>query len=477
MRPRLSGITCGLLAALMLSLGCGAGETGLPHFGPDERPNVLIVLVDVLRRDHLGVYGYPLDTTPNIDAFAAEGFRFEQMYSHSTWTKPSVATLFTSVYPDQHGLGRVGFEDDGGFHTDVLPESLETMAEVFQAAGYRTGSVGANVHIQEKTGFAQGFKGFWMKRLTKGRGLNAQLQSWFDLDPETKQPFFAYLHYMDAHWPYFRRVGGKDFGNTTLKNKPPQTWQAVPAWAKQHLDEEGIAALTARYDHEIAYVDKAFGELLADLEVRGLADDTIVVFIADHGEGLYEHGFLQHSSEPYPEVTEVPLIIRLPPAYEITPGTSPAMVGLVDVMPTVLDLVGLEVPAQVQGRSLTPLMLGERLRERPVYSDGLGVRAMRSSRHTVFLGSLEPSPGSAEEASSEQVTSGQAAAMRCFDRATDPQELAPLAEPSETCIRMASALATLVRGFESQAVSGEPGGTVEFNAEEIEELKALGYLD
>lgn len=457
---RLLATGCALSISPLLLGGCGGVDSGLPRFAPDERPNVLVVLVDVLRRDHLGVYGYPLDTTPNIDAFAAEGFRFEQMYSHSTWTKPSVATLFTSVYPDQHGLGRVGFEADAGFHTDVLPPSLETMAEVFQAAGYRTGSVGANVHIQEKTGFGQGFDGFWMKRLTKGRGLNAQLQSWFDLDTEGR-PFFAYLHYMDAHWPYFRRVGGKDFGSTKLKSQPPQTWQAVPAWAEKYLDEEGIAALTARYDHEIAYVDKAFGELLADLEARGLADETIVVFLADHGEGLYEHGFLQHSSEPYPEVTEVPLIVRLPPAYKIAPGTSPAVVGLVDVMPTVLDLVGLPVPAQSQGRSLAPLMLGQRLRERPAYSDGLGVRAMRSSRHTVFL----------ETGSPDQTAS------KCFDRASDPKELAPLAQPTEACRRMASALATLVRGFEAQAASGEPGGTVEFDADEIEELKALGYLD
>ena len=233
---------------------------------PETPPNVLIVLVDVLRRDHLGAYGYSRDTSPHIDAFAAESFRFETMYSHSTWTKPSVATLFTSVYPDQHGLGRVGFEEAGGFHTDVLPEQLVTLAEVFQASGYRTGSVGANVHIQDKTGFAQGFDGFWMQRLTKGRALNEQLQKWLDIvDREGPPPFFAYLHYMDVHWPYTRSLSDKDFGPTGFRRRPPHTWTAVPAWAEKYLDEKGIAAITARYDHEVAYVDLAFGELLEDL--------------------------------------------------------------------------------------------------------------------------------------------------------------------------------------------------------------------
>lgn len=446
-----------MVLGLTMLAGCSDSESGLPRFEEGERPNVLIVLVDVLRRDHLGVYGYPLDTSPNIDAFAAEGFLFEQMYSHSTWTKPSVATLFTSVYPDQHGLGRVGFEEDEGFHTDVLPGGLVTLAEVFQANGYRTGSVGANVHIQQKTGFGQGFDDFWMKRQTNARRLNEQLQTWLDViaKREGEAPFFAYLHYMDVHWPYFRRVGGKDFGPTGLKKRPPQNWKAVPAWAEKYLDEKGVAALTARYDHEIAYVDLAFGELLEDFRGRGILEDTIIVFIGDHGEGLYEHGYLQHSFEPYPEVTEVPLIIRLPERYAIAPGSSNEMVGLVDVMPTVLDLVGLEVPPGVQGRSLVPLMLGQRLRERPVYSDGMGVRAMRSSRQTVFLQEGE--------------------IFGCFDRLSDPGELSPLDEPTETCTRMAGALETLVRSFEGSQAGGE--ATVELEPEEIEELRALGYLD
>jgi len=446
-----------LVAAVLV--GCSGPDSPLPRFEDGHRPNVLIVLADVLRRDHLGVYGYGLPTSPHIDAFAAEGFRFEQMYSHSTWTKPSVATLFTSVYPDQHGLGRVGFEDDAGFHTDVLPDNLDTLAEVFQAAGYRTGSVGANVHIQEKTGFGQGFDGFWMKRLVWGRALNAQLQKWLDQDLELEQPFFAYLHYMDAHWPYEQWVRGdtRVFGPLEYKRRPPETWTAVPAWAREHLDADALKVLTARYDREISYVDTAFGEMMANLEERGIQDDTIVVFVADHGEGLYEHERLQHSFAPYPEVTSVPLIVRLPPAYEVAPGTSSSIVGLVDVMPTVLELVGLEVPQQVQGRSLTPLMLGERLREKPVYMDGEGVRAMRSSRFTVFLDQ------------DDQHT--------CYDRTKDPKELVPLADPAEECLRMASVLTSLVRGFESQAGGVASGATVELDAEEIEELKALGYLD
>ena len=231
----------------------------------------------------------------------------------------------------------------------------------------------------------------------------------------------------------------------------------MPAWVEKHLDAVALAALTARYDQEIAWVDAAFGQLLAALAEREALEETVVVFVADHGEGLNEHGELQHGFAPYPEVTEIPLLIRLPASYGSKPAVSEAVVGLVDLMPTLLALVGLKAPAYTQGRNLVPLLLGEGAREQPVYLDGAGVRAMRSATHTVFLG-----------------PEGQ---RECFDRQRDPMELRPLAEEPAACKRLATALEEWVRELDNLAAGAEEGATVALDEEEVEALRTLGYLN
>ncbi|MCP4200630.1 MAG: sulfatase [bacterium] len=446
---------------LAATLACAEKRPeGFPDFSNEsglDRPNVLVVLIDALRRDHLGAYGYELPTTPAIDTFAAESAVFTRAYSHSSWTKPSVATLFTSLYPDQHGMGRVGFEGDAGFQTDVLPKQLSTLAERFKRAGYRTGSIGTNVHIQKKTGFAQGFSRFFNKRLVTAYQVNDLLREWLEAGDQ-QAPFFAYAHYMDVHFPYNRRLPDETgrFGSTRTWPKAPTHWTRVPEWAEKHLNSKNLAALIASYDQEVAYVDGAFGELWAWLGEIGRLKNTVVVLVADHGEGFNEHDELQHGYAPYEEVTAIPFMIRLPPVYRHEPGRSEELVGLVDVMPTVLDLVGLKAPRKAQGRSLVPLLLGESLRERPIYVEGPGIRGLRGSTHTLF------SPEEGEDL--------------CFDNQADPSELSPLEAPlPEICGRMASALDGLVAQLELVA-EGEDSA-VTLDAEEVEALRALGYLD
>ncbi len=460
-RSRARGLAAAVTFVALAAAACGKpAPEGFPDFSADSglaRPNVLIVLIDALRRDHVGAYGYQLPTTPAIDAFAAESTLFERGYSHSTWTKPSVATLFTSLYPDQHGLGRVGFEDDAGFQTDVLPEGLVTLAEAFKAAGYRTGAIGTNVHILKKTGFAQGFDRFFNQRLVTAYKVNRLLREWVE-HGSSKAPFFAYAHYMDVHFPYNRRLPDESgrFGNSRTSPPAPEHWTRVPEWAEKHMSPENLAALVASYDEEIAYSDEAFGQLTQWLRESGLLDNTIVVLVADHGEGFNEHGELQHGYAPYEEVTAVPMMVRLPPVYRSEVRSSGEIVGLVDVLPTVLDLVGIEPPSLAQGRSLVPLLLGKALRERPIYVEGPGMRGLRGSTHTLL--------------------SSESGEQLCFDNRADPAELAPLAEPlPEMCGRLASGLAGLVAQF--QLVSEGDEATIALDADEVEALRALGYLD
>ncbi|MFQ5526148.1 MAG: sulfatase [Thermoanaerobaculia bacterium] len=462
MNRRRQSAALGVAIALALGLvqACAGPPTVLPDFSEDgglPRPNVLVVLIDALRRDHLGAYGYELPTSPNIDAFAAESVVFNRAYSHSSWTKPSVATLFTSLYPDQHGLGRVGFEGDAGFETDVLPKPIVTMAERFRQSGYRTGSIGTNVHILKKTGFAQGFDHFFNKRLVTAYRVNRLLRQWVE-SGDADKPFFAYAHYMDVHFPYNRKLPDETgrFGNSSTRPRAPEHWTRVPEWAAKHMNPRNLAAFIASYDEEVAYTDGAFGELIAWLRESGLIDDTVVVLVADHGEGFNEHDELQHGYAPYEEVTSIPMMVRLPPVYGLAPRTVDDVVGLVDVMPTVLDLVGIDLPRSARGRSLSPLLLGQPLRVRPVYVEGPGVRGLRGVTHTVFV---------REDGGSS-----------CFDNLNDPGESAPLTEPlPEICSRMARALEGLVAQFALVADGDE--ATVELDAEEVEALRALGYLD
>lgn len=442
----------------LTSSACGPRqEAGADGESGRSQPNVLIVLIDALRSDHLGVYGYPLPTSPEIDAFSAEATVFERAFSHSTWTKPSLATLFTSVYPDQHGLGRVGFEDAAGFQTDVLPGALETLAERFSEAGYRTGSIGTNVHIQKKTGFAQGFDHFFHERMVTAFEVNELLKEWLDSSDQST-PFFAYAHYMDVHFPYKQSLPGEKgrFGNIRTRPPAPTHWTRVDEWAAKHLNAENLAALVARYDTEIAYVDAAFGELVDWLRRAGRLEDTVVLLIADHGEGFNEHGELQHGFAPYVEVTSIPFVLRLPSADAVEGGRQGSVVGIVDVLPTLLDLAGIEPPAAAEGRSLMPLLEGEALRERPVYIEGAGARGLRSSTHTL----LARSEGASE----------------CFDLRVDPAEESPLAEPwPNECLRLAAGVETLVGQFHLLTEGDE--ATVTLEESEVEALRALGYLD
>ena len=463
MRAGTRGLALLVVLAGLWAAGCGSPpETGPPDYSAGDaarRPNVLIVLVDALRRDHLGAYGYALPTSPNIDAFAEQSYRFTRAYSHSTWTKPSIATLFTSVYPEQHGLGRVGLMDESGFKTDVLPKRLVTLAERMRKGGYVTGAFSTNVHIEKKTGFAQGFDHFFYRRLVNAFELNVLFEEWIEgLDSGT--PFFAYLHYMDAHWPYDRRLESESgrFGVTRSDPPAPEHWSQVEEWAAEHLNEGSLAAIVASYDEEIAFIDRAFGELIDWLGSRALVEETIILLVADHGEAFNEHGQLQHGFEPYEEVTAIPFLLRLPAAYEARPRPIGRLVGLVDVMPTVLELVDLEIPRRAEGRSFLPLLYDQPQRERPVFLEGGGSRGMRGSSHLLLV--------------------HEDGRKACHDSVADPGEVDALPDPlPEACERLAGTLGTLSARFSALSDSDGDQATVALDDEEIETLRALGYLD
>ncbi len=317
-----------------------------PDRGPEtERPNVLIYLVDTLRRDHLGCYGYPRPVSPRLDALAARAVVFENAIGQSSWTRASVASLFTGLWPRTHGaIGR----------RDRLAPEAATLAEALTAAGYRSAGFISNANVDRRLGFGQGFEEYSAWR-GGSADINVPAFRWVEtLEPGS--PFFLYVHTKDPHdvyappEPFRSRLApeAEAFFLEHIAGKPRR--QAWPS------DPETIRHLLALYDAEIAANDASFGELLDFLDGRGLLETTLVVFLSDHGEEFFDHGGWNHGKNLHAETLDFPLVVKFPGQSEPRRVATP--VQHIDVLPTILDYLGLPVPAEVEGVSFLDLALG-----------------------------------------------------------------------------------------------------------------------
>jgi arylsulfatase A-like enzyme len=333
------------------------------HSGSPQAPNVVVVLVDTLRADHLGCYGATPSVTPVFDRLAAEGLVFEQMVSQSSWTMPVVATLFTGLYPRSHGVvGRSQAEmadDRNGPDRKFLPDALRTLPELVQDTGITTVGVSANPLVTRATNLARGFETFvetgWdrkRKNWTPAAEVNDAFLRWLGRNRELR--FFAYLHYMEPHDPYTPPV--------EVRPAPPAgipaeiaagnvesvaeriNWKNGPPLRPMELDH-----LRRLYALEVSSWDTALGNLLAGLDAAHVRDSTVVVVLGDHGEAFQEHGRLKHGIHLYDELLRVPLIIA-------GPGVPRARIAeqaeTIDLLPTIAAILGAQVPAGLPGRDL-----------------------------------------------------------------------------------------------------------------------------
>jgi arylsulfatase A-like enzyme len=341
---------------------------------------VLVIVLDTVRPDHLGLYGYERATTPVLDAFAEDCLVFQEAWSTASWTVPAHASLFTGTYPAEHWAHNVE-EDLGGIGpnpTRPLDDSLPTLAELLGAAGYRTGAVVGNfIYAGRKWGFARGFARFDDRcRLHPFRDatlLEFVRARWLpELEPHLydrvyvsagevveracgwlrdggTQPFMLFLNFIDAHDPYAppRRFVHAFGAQRDVMMQPRD--EVISG--ERSLRPAERAELIDLYDAEIRSCDAALGELFAFLHKEGLFDDTLIVVTADHGEAFEEHrGFVAHGFTLYAEETRIPLLVKYPASRVV--GKSDRTVQIVDVLPTILDEVGLPVPRDVQGRDL-----------------------------------------------------------------------------------------------------------------------------
>ncbi len=341
-----------ILCALALA-GCGADPS---PSGPPTGWNVLWIVVDTLRADHLGPYGYAKPTSPALDALADRAIVFENAYSAAPWTKPSVASMLTSLYPPQH---RVLYEST----ENQLASSLTTLPEVLKGHGYRTCAISENPYVQPETGFHQGFDLF--ERVPGFEDFKGQADAgaakaiaWIGESSDT--PFFLYLHVLDPHGPY---TPAEEYAGPFLAGLPEETGRIAKGRVGRMLEGEkvvmdlnaqGLAYLEALYDAEIREVDAALGEVLAFLEAEGLTENTIVLFTSDHGEEFLDHGSLRHGYRLYEESVRVPLVLAVP--GRAAQRVDRVVAHHVDLAPTVLETLGLPVPEEWRGRNLLRAM-------------------------------------------------------------------------------------------------------------------------
>lgn len=344
-------------------------STPIPSPTPIPTPpqTVIMIVVDALRPDHLSAYGYARDTSPQVAAwFGAEGARCDNAISVSPWTLPSNAALLTGYAPSQLGLA---WEYDA----TLLPDSAHTLIEYFHEAGYYTAGFSTPV-LSTRRGFEQGFDFFTVVGPGLGQRwddvpaekVNQEVLNWLQkkwLRREQSQPLFLYLYYLDSHtWytppaPYDTRYDADYTGALTgaayAHGKDVVGGAIVPT-------ARDVEHLIALYDGEIAYWDAQLGALLETLNGMGVLDDALLVLTADHGEMFGEHGQWLHRSSLYEEVLRVPLLFRSP--GRIAPGlVLTAPLPSLALMPTLLDLANIPLPAELQPLSLRHALTGAQL--------------------------------------------------------------------------------------------------------------------
>ncbi|MFT5682112.1 MAG: arylsulfatase A-like enzyme [Myxococcota bacterium] len=424
----------GLLA---LTVGCST---------PRERPSVVLIVVDTLRRDHLGCYGYDRATSENLDRLAAESLRFTNAQSSAPWTLPSIASILTG-----RDAGPLGINRD----ETTLGEELVLLPELLKADGYRTGAVVSQTFVSERWGVNQGFDTFDDSQVQgpsaiTSPGVIDRALSFVNAQTE-QQPFFLFVHLFDPHFAYIEHEGhtfsGPDYTGPVNSGTPFRELN------RRHVDGDLTAADTVEmvrlYDSEISYTDAHIGRLLDGLRQTGLYDNTLIILTADHGEGFEEHEHIGHGKTLHEELIGVPLLVRVPGRRGAV-VTEP--VSLLDIVPTVLAQTGSKPAALLEGEDLL-----EPRTDRLLFASTErlgGSRVVRLGSHKLI-----------RDRRGREVL---------YDLSHDPAEQTDLSTGTSAVLKpLRAGLDEYVARFPIQAAPAPTGG---ISPGERKRLRALGYL-
>lgn len=385
---KLTSIVC--LLGLAVASSCNETSAG-------ARPNVLMICLDTVRADRLGCYGYERHaTTPSLDRLASRSLVFCDTSATAGWTKPSVPSFMTGTYPIQHGVYEGSARAQAGKVSDVLPDAATTLAEVFSRRSYQTGAIIENAQLRLGNGFEQGFASY-DDRGGSASEIRVKALDWIE-GRDTDKPFFLYLHFLDAHWPFdvpaeYASLFADSRAVSLFQGSESRVLRDAINHGRRRLDEKELASLNGLYDGAIRYIDDELGLLFKELEAAGLAENTVICVIADHGEEFLEHGRVGHGHGLWNNLLSVPWIMSVPGRE---PEEVDVPVSLVDLFPTLLAAAGIPAPETHSGvdRIETPLAI------RPVLAEHKEPRAyvqsIRSSGRKLVRRALPLELGEAE---------------------------------------------------------------------------------
>lgn len=431
---------------------------GSKHSGKN---NIILICIDSLRPDHLSCLGYDKNTTPNIDLFSKDAVVFKQAISQSSWTKTSVASLFTGLYPSQHQVLTGSLDEkQAEVISDVLDNKFVSLAEIMHQNKYDTWGFIDNEHLQTYYGFNRGFQTY----VTKGEYAKFVNRSFLKcLRYHKYNKFFACLYYMDVHYPYMplRKYVGRFRGlvrraRLSSTNNPEQIRQlrAKVNDGIVKLSEDDIRMTIYFYDRALYCLDTYIGLLLKKIQKMGLYKNSMIIITSDHGEEFMEHGKISHGwgHSLYDELIRVPLIIKFP--GEKYKDSVDKQVQIIDILPTILRYLNIKSEIELPGYNLMRFLKNKDDFEYPAYSETQSLKSVRFNNHKFILNKEN------QEA-------------ELYNLETDPKELNNLANKGYT---IEKELRTLL---DKQTHYTIKNNTKKFRVEKetIEKLKALGYLN
>lgn len=461
-----------------------------------NRPNIIIVLADALRPDHLSCYGYHKSSSPNLDNFAEECILFKSAFSASPSTVSSVPSILTGLYPSLHGTGV-----DGNVLT--LRKGIPALPEVLKKEGYTTVGLNTNPLMAGEHGYNRGYVShfdlFPLKKKTRlfgateytpegfpkeestefnqpyvcSRGVNKQVAEW--LKNDGRQPFFMWIHYMDTHSPYLpREPYFSQYSNDKSKGQIVSFMKQLnQIYERLHRDSDLItreerALILDCYDSEIRYFDESFNNLLILLKSHNLLSNTVMIVTSDHGEEFWEHGRWGHYVRMYDINLHVPLLLKYPCLTSKGKRIS-KQVRNIDIFPTIIDILNIKPEYYLSGISLLPFVDNENLApEIPVLSEGGGVIRLSTKAYIDRMYSLR----TPRWKYIKNVTQNE---KQLYQLQNDPLELRNVVHESYAQDTIRNLDLKIDGLLKSAAKSKEEISLPKLDSQIIERLKALGY--
>jgi arylsulfatase A-like enzyme/uncharacterized membrane protein YbhN (UPF0104 family) len=482
----LGALAAAMVIGFVATFVAGSGGQADSHHGGipaalSKQPNVILIMVDTLRADHLSCYGGKLET-PNMCSLAENGGSRFETFSSASWTKPATASLLTSLLPSSHNAMS---------KPSKLSPDVELISEVLKDRGYTTGGIATNINLAGSFGFDQGYdeyhylgpdylagaqessskliiysivRAVWFK-INKGlrfgdfyQDSNVVNEVAFDwLERHTDDRFFLFLHYMDPHDPYFEHTPDGSYTGT-----------AIARVSNQHPDESLAAEMHRLYNGEIEYLDRNIGRLIAQMKQLGVWDNTVIALVADHGEEFYEHGGWWHGLTLYDEQIHVPLLIKWAKGVPGAPASSVAELSRsIDIAPTLLAATGTAIPASMQGIDLMSEGSSRKAKDLEAYSEEDHEGNVLWSLRTKTMKMIQANAGNPRGLEETEL----------YNVGSDPSEMNNLAKSGfdADMTTLASHAEMHLKSALGEAVEG--GGDASMTKEDCLQLMNLGYVE